>query len=235
MFAITVALGGCGTVATATPTTGAVEPTTAVTTASPIGSASPESSREASVSPSSGSSAVVAPAGASDDGSPSPEVSASPVGLVPPAPGAAHRFGCHALLSDRQVSASTTVTSVLFVLPPGVKGPTPAKGETVCKWIGQKADKKAFDVLTTDVYVLTDGARSQFDATWAQYRESSFVVSVGGIGDDAAYLAQADSLFGFKGAVAFEVTLEPYPLSMYTPAAAKAAALAIARIVVAHL
>ena len=41
--------------------------------------------------------------------------------------------------------------------------------------------------------------------------------------------------FGITGATAFEVTLEPSPLTIFSPAQARATAIALARIVAAHL
>jgi hypothetical protein len=151
-----------------------------------------------------------------------------------PAPGTAHVYGCASLLSGQQVSSATRIPSILFV-PPGILPKLP-KGETECKYVGEKrVTAKAFDILTTDLYVLTDGARGPFDTEWNQNRDSSMVVTVDGVGDDAAWSAQGSSLFGIKGATAFEVTLEPSPLTIFSPAVARATAIALARIVVAHL
>lgn len=200
---------------------------------SPSGSGAP-SAATSSNGPSAGASAtasVTASATASAVASPAASGSVAPL----PPPGAAHGFGCASLLSNKQVTAATHMTSVLYTGPPG-QAPKPPKGETICKYFGnQPGPNKTFDILTTEVYVLTDGARATFDATWAQYRGSPLVDTVDGVGDDAAWLAPQLTLVGIRHATAFVVTLEPLPASIFTPESARATAAALARIVASHL
>jgi hypothetical protein len=133
------------------------------------------------------------------------------------------------------VSSITHITSVLVVVPAKIAPKLP-KGETECKYIGNEPGPgKTFLILTTDVYVLTGGARATFDATWAQYRGSPLVSTVDGIGDDAAWFAPQDTLVGITGRTAFEIALEPSPQTMFTPASARATSASLARIVVSHL
>ncbi len=174
--------------------------------------------------------------------SPAPSASAAPsaaptVAPLPP-PGRARAFGCLTLASNAQVSAATHIRVYLVDLtnlPSGVTLPKLAAGETKCTYIGFEKRGGQEVYLTVDVTVLTDGARSNFDQTWRANRGTSLVTTVSGVGDDAAWLASQDTLAGIKGATAFVITLEPTPFTMYTPAAARAAATAVARAVAAHL
>lgn len=228
-------VGACATSTTAAPATSDAGTATASPSALASASASPSTSvgpsGSGSAEPSGGTSSSP---GASGDASASITASPAPSIFPPPPAGAAHVFACHSLISDAQVSSLSHIRSTLFLAPPGVAAKIP-KGETECKWLGAKTVKSSFDVLTTDVYVLTGPARATFDATWKQYRGSSSVVTVDGIGDDAAWEAAQFTLIGFKGTTAFDITLEPSPLTLYTPAQAQAIATAMAKIVVSHL
>lgn len=228
ILAACAAAGTPGPQSTAAQASAAPIATATGSASSAIGAGSPDLG---STAPSATASSV----GGSGGGSSSPP--ASPPPLLPPLPppGAAHVFGCASLLTGKQVSSATRIPSVLFLVPASMAPKLP-KGETECKYVGQKpAPGRTYDILTTDLYVLTDGARTAFDAQWNEHRDSSLVVTVAGVGDDAAWSAQQFSLFGIKGATAFEVTLEPSPLTLFTPAEARATAIALARIVVAHL
>ena len=239
---LAILLAACGSTATPTPT-GATGQATGPASSGPGASVSPAESgtpaepssaaptEAASTGPSEGPTPS-APASAPASASPSPPAAGS-VGPLP-APGPAHRFGCASLLSGRQVSSITHIPSVLFV-PAGAESKLP-KGETECKYTGSKRGPgRTFLILTTDVTILTGGARATFDATWAQVRGTSFVSTVDGVGDDAAWDASQDTLVGIAGRTAFEVTLEPSPRSIFTSASALSATTSLARILVAHL
>lgn len=226
-------LAACGSTATPAPS-GDAGPTNALPSSGSAAAPSPTVTPSATAS-SAASSSASAPAPSSQPASLAP---ASPPasGSVPPLPpaGAAHRFGCASLIAAKQVSSITHIPSVLFI-PPGAAAKVP-KGETLCKYVGSKPGPgKTFLILTTDVYVLTGGARASFDATWAQLRGSALVSTVDGVGDDAAWEAAQDTLVGIAGKTAFIVTLEPSPLSIFTSASGRAAAAALARILVSHL
>jgi hypothetical protein len=223
-------LTGCGATATAAPS-GDAGPTIAALSSPSGGSASASVAAQASPPEASASLPV----------SSSPPASSAPAsppanGTVPPLPppGAAHRFGCASLISAKQVTSITHIPAVLFA-PAKALANLP-KGETQCKYTGTKfGPGKSFAILTTDVTVLTGAARATFDATWATYRDSPFISTVPGVGDDAAWLASQDTLVGIVGRTAFVVTLEPSPLSIFTPASALATASSLAKILVPHL
>ena len=237
---LAILLAACGSNATPVPS-GAAGLATAPTSSGPGTSEAPVESGTPG-EPSDATPTEAASAGPSEGSTPSAPASASAPasppadGSVPslPAPGPAHRFGCASLLSGRQVSSITRIPSVLFV-PAGAESKLP-KGETECKYTGSKRGPgRTFLILTTDVTILTGGARATFDATWAQVRGTPFVSTVDGIGDDAAWDASHDTLVGIAGRTAFVVTLEPSPRSIFTPASALAATTSLARILVAHL
>jgi hypothetical protein len=132
------------------------------------------------------------------------------------------------------VSSITHIPSVLYA-PAKALANLP-NGETLCKYTGTKfGPGKSFAILTTDVTVLTGAARATFDATWAMYRGSPLVSTVPGVGDDAAWLASQDTLVGIVGRTAFVVTLEPSPMSIFTPASALATTASLGKIIVSHL
>jgi len=233
-------LAACGSTATPVPS-GATGQASVPASAGP-GTSAPPSESGTPGEPASAAPTEAASAGPSEGSTPSAPASASAPASPPaggsvaplPAPGPAHRFSCASLLSGRQVSSITRIPSVLFV-PAGAESKLP-KGETECKYTGSKRGPgRTFLILTTDVTILTGGARATFDATWAQVRGTPFVSTVDGIGDDAAWDASHDTLVGIAGRTAFVVTLEPSPRSIFTPASALAATSSLARILVAHL
>jgi len=100
--------------------------------------------------------------------------------------------------------------------------------------VGSKNGDQEF--LTTDVFVFTDGSRgSGFDAIWDQARTSPLATTVPHLGTEAAWVGVQLSLYVADGPIGFRVTLEPFPLTLYGDAKAKAIVTAMAKLVVARL
>jgi hypothetical protein len=204
----------------ATPETAALT----VATPAPLSGASP--------SPNPGT--IASPAASSPAATPAPP--ASPTLAPLPTPGPARTFSCASLASNGQVSKATGVQVRLFDLSqvPGVTLPRLPKGETECKFLGGGTGPGKV-ILTVDVTILTDGARATFDKTWRSFRGTPLVSTVPGLADDAAWFDLQDTLVGLTGATAFVITLEPLPADYFKSAAARTAAVAIARAVLAHI
>jgi hypothetical protein len=120
---------------------------------------------------------------------------------------------------------------MLFPVPASVKLP---KGETACRWVGSK--NGTLESLITDVYLFTDSARrTGFDQAWDQARSSSFGTVVPHLGSGAAWVGAALSLYVADGSLGLQVTLEPFPLTLYPDKKAESIVTAIAKLVVARL
>lgn len=177
---------------------------------------------------------AIASAASAPSASPAP--AASPTLAPLPTPGPARTFSCASLASNSQVSKATGVQVRLFDLSqvPGVTPPRLPKGETECKFLGGGTGPGKV-ILTVDVTILTDGARATFDKTWRSYRGTPLVSTVPGLADDAAWFDLQDTLVGLTGATAFVITLEPLPADFFKANAARSAAIAVARMVLAHI
>ena len=228
---LAILCAGCGSTSSLPPgaaSTASVQVAAATARGTPgptIAAPEPAGSSPAAATPGSSSAPAATPA-------PSPTV--APL----PSPGRAHVFACASLASAAQVTRATGVQQFLLDasnLPFGGKTVKLPKGETQCKYIGQGTKGGQAIVVVVDLTILTDGARSTFDKTWYANRASSIVTTVGGVGDDAAWMAAQDTLVGIAGPTAFVITLEPTPFTFYTPSGARAAAVSIARTVLPHL
>jgi hypothetical protein len=124
----------------------------------------------------------------------------------------------------------------LFVIPPGVKGPTLPTGEASCKLTATATSKSQPQIAIIDVAAFTGSARSKFfDQTWSQEAAAGFLVPVKGVGDEAGWSVAQMTVFGYRGRVAFQVTLEPFPLTFYKESVARALVSAMAKALAANL
>jgi hypothetical protein len=155
---------------------------------------------------------------------------------VPP-PSPAKTFACASLVPARQIASLTGLPAAYVDLAKiaGVKAPKLPKGETECKAIGNRPSVANMAILTTTVTVFTGPSRSVVDDHWPAFVASGLATPVSGLGDVAMFYAPTNSLVGYQGGAAFQITLEPFPLTLFSRARVLAIDSALAKTLLAHL
>jgi hypothetical protein len=117
---------------------------------------------------------------------------------------------------------------------PGHTVPALPKGETECKAIGSRSKGGQLIAVTTTIIVFSGPSRAGFDASWSAYAQSGTPVT-GLAADAAVFDAPYFSIFGYRGGDAFEVTIEPYPLTLFATSKVLAIDTALATPLLAHV
>jgi hypothetical protein len=238
MVIAAVAAASCG------PAPSPTSPATpAASTAAPSAQGAVPASESPRPTPSASPSATPPPstvASAVPSGSPTasaaPSPSPTPAGnfVVPPA-SSVHRFTCGGLVPVRTITALTRVPAQYFDFGklPGFKPPALPKGETECKALGSKTSGRNLIAMTTTVIVFSGPSRATLDGAWSQL--SGVGQPVPGVGDAALFDGASHAIVGYKGRYAFEIILEPFPLTLYATARVLAIDAALAKALVEHL